>query len=98
MHRVSDELKTKILDVLSQQQQPLRLWDIAREVGYSAAQTGTALRWMVQEKSIECIKPSNAWGFNSHQFTTSTGFPTNRLRRSYLYRLPAEKSGGEELS
>ena len=87
MRSVSPETKTRILDILSEHEEPLRFWDIANRLGYSESHTRLALAWLVAEQSVECLKP-RAMALNRRTCRTSTGFDERTARASFLYRLP----------
>jgi hypothetical protein len=87
MRNVSPEIKAKILNLLNEHEEPLRFWDIANGLGYSQTYTRWALASLIQEQSVECIKPRSNRSFKS-QGRASSGFDENSSRASFLYRLP----------
>ncbi|MBO2454187.1 hypothetical protein J4573_44365 [Actinomadura barringtoniae] len=97
MPYVSEQLKAKISDFLAGQAQPVRLWDLARAIGYSADQTRHALNLLVDEGAVERLDGASTAYFNPAHARVTRGFAQNRTRPAYRYQVPrpSSRSGPE---
>jgi predicted ArsR family transcriptional regulator len=86
MPYVSEELKSKISDFLAGQAQPVRVWDIAHAIGYSADQTRHGLNRLIDDKTVERIGAATAY-FSPRHARVTQGFTQNRTRPAYRYQL-----------